>query len=943
MKCPFCGTDNPAGESFCTNCGGYLQSSVGNAPTIVSGSGSSTTVSTPITTGPNTTGGGSGNSRTLLTPSSHLQNGRYIVDRLLGQGGMGAAALARDTRVSNKLVVIKELTSDSADPAQRQEDVRNFQREVETLANLDHPLVPSVTDSFQEGSRYYMVQDYVAGENLEDRMDRVKQPMPEREALAYASQVLDILEYLEQQKPPIVHRDIKPANIIIGSKDKRAHLVDFGIARADEAKNARRKQTSALGTPGYAPPEQYQGNADGRSDLYALAATIHHIVTNRDPRNYPPFTYPPARSLNPKLSPDIERVLEHALQINVNNRYQNASEMKRDIDGILARRFATAPDTSSYVLSGTSGPIAAAPAPRAQSANPPVPQQRQVQQQRIAPPPPPTPAPRPFQPQPGQYGGGRQQKQKSGGYVLPSFLLLIVVVVIIAAAFFVLPRLRSNGSTGTTTGSNGVATAVPTLPTSIPSNGIGVTTVNGESIGISDGTYAFDTNRPDGSLKQQASAALKSGNSSNAQTLWRSALNTESNDAEALIYLEDQRVLASGSPYVTIVVGTMLTGPDAASTGRDDLQGAYVAQKEYNDGAKLNNGVKVRLLLANSGSNAANATMVAQQIVQAAKQDPTIVGVMGWPFSGQTQQALGVLSNAKIPMISSTASSDALTGASPYFFRVAPSDTSQAGVGARYAQQVLHAKNVAVFEDPANSYSQSLATGFSNQFKANGGTTTTVNYTVGDQQSVANALQQALSSNPAPDLLYFAGYANDVSVILEQLPKNTNFPNLQVLGGDALYELGGYPQSAREGFSRLHFTAFAYPDEWDVLGYGSKKPSFFTDYANYFDPQRQHTGSPYGFTRAAYNVVLSYDAMLALLQASNNVLKSGNAHPTPTDVQQALTQINGANAIQGVSGQISFGSNGDPTNKAVIVLYVSQGGFIQMEPKLGAGTFLVQP
>ncbi len=259
-------------------------------------------------------------------------------------------------------MVIKELISDSTDPQQRQDDVNNFKREVDTLVQIDHPLVPTVTDSFQERSRYFMVQEYVAGENLEDHMERIKRPMPEREALTYASQVLDILDYLSQLKPPIVHRDIKPANIIIGAKDKRAHLVDFGIARADEAKNAKRKQTAALGTPGYAPPEQYQGNADPRADIYALAATLHHLLTNRDPREYPPFIYPPARSINKGLTADSERVLEHALQINVNNRYQKAADMKRDIDEILAEHFSVSGDTSTYIL-GNSGPMTT-PRPR---------------------------------------------------------------------------------------------------------------------------------------------------------------------------------------------------------------------------------------------------------------------------------------------------------------------------------------------------------------------------------------------------------------------------------------------------------------------------------------------------------------------------------------------------------------------------------------------------
>src|SRR5438128_5577936 len=341
MECPYCGAENRPGVRFCHNCGKQLN------PT------DTTSTSSPTSTSGTARAGG--NSRSL-TPGSRLQGGRYVVRKMLGQGGMGAALLATDLRLDSKPVVIKELISDNTDPTKLQEDVRNFKREVATLAHLDHPLIPNVTDHFQEGTRYFMVQEYVDGENLEERMDRVNSPMKEREALGYASEVLDILDYLAQETPPIVHRDIKPANIIIGNKDKRAHLVDFGIARADVQRNAQRKQTSALGTPGYAPPEQYQGNADSRSDLYALAATLHHLLTNRDPRNHPPFTYPPVRTLNPQLSPEIERVLTRALTNDINQRYQSAAAMKRDIDDILLKRFGVADNMSSYTLS-TSGPM----------------------------------------------------------------------------------------------------------------------------------------------------------------------------------------------------------------------------------------------------------------------------------------------------------------------------------------------------------------------------------------------------------------------------------------------------------------------------------------------------------------------------------------------------------------------------------------------------------
>ena len=334
MECPYCHYENRDGVRYCIKCGNALSPA--------------TTISLPEH-------GTSGS----LTIGSPLQAGRYVITRVLGEGGMGTALLATDKRIDNKLVVIKELVSDNADPTKFQEDVRNFKREVATLAHLDHPLISYVTDNFDEDSRYFMVQKYIEGENLEEHMGRVNQPMKEGEVLGWASEVLDILDYLEQQTPPIVHRDIKPANIIIGSKDGRAHLVDFGIARADEARNIKRKQTSALGTPGYAPPEQYQGNADARSDLYALGATMHHLLTNRDPRNHPPFSYPPVRTLNPQVSPETQRLLTKTINNDITQRYQSAMTMKRDVDDILLKRFGVSGNAGSYTL-GTSGPMAAA-------------------------------------------------------------------------------------------------------------------------------------------------------------------------------------------------------------------------------------------------------------------------------------------------------------------------------------------------------------------------------------------------------------------------------------------------------------------------------------------------------------------------------------------------------------------------------------------------------
>src|SRR6266699_6882493 len=588
MECPYCKYENRDGVRYCSNCGRALS---------------------PVTTTHTSTGG---TSRSLAIGST-LQGGRYVITKILGEGGMGAALLATDKRTDNKLVVIKELITDSTDPVKFQEDIRNFDKEVVTLAHLDHPLIPDVTDKFEEGSRYFMVQKYVEGETLEERIDRLNQSMKEREVLGYASEILDVLDYLARQNPPIVHRDIKPANIIIGANDKRAHLVDFGIARADAARNTRRKQTSALGTPGYAPPEQYQGNADPRSDLYALGATLHHVLTNRDPRDYAPFSYPPARTLNPQLSPETERVLSRALNNDITQRYQSAAAMKRDVDDDLLKRFGVSGNISSYTL-GTSGPIAAVGAAGAvggsSMANTCANQPTRVRQPPITPVPPPPPQ------QPGAVYSP-PPRQQGGNNVARNFLLFLVVILLLGAlALVAVYNLRVRGTT--TTGNN-----TPTPTVTVPSNGIGVTKApDGEYIGISDGTFAFDTSRGDGASKQQAAQKLAQGDSGGAVALWSSGLSTDTNDAEALIYKEDQRVLSSGNPYITVVVGTMLTGATATvSVGHDDLQGAYVAQKEFNDGAKLPNSVEVRLLIANAGSKQDYTNAVAQQIVQLAKVD----------------------------------------------------------------------------------------------------------------------------------------------------------------------------------------------------------------------------------------------------------------------------------------------------------------------------------
>ncbi|MGD0075869.1 MAG: serine/threonine-protein kinase, partial [Candidatus Binataceae bacterium] len=200
-------------------------------------------------------------------PAGHLLDGRYRISKTVGQGGMGRVYLANDTRLANRPVAVKEMVV--GEGVQEKKAIEDFAREARVLAPLSHPGIPNLIDYFVEGGRHYLVMEYVAGGDLQRFLDKLGAGgrLPEAKVLRWARQILDVLVFLHQQKPPIVYRDLKPGNIMI-DKNGRAMLIDFGIARFLPPGG----RGTQIGSVGYAPPEQYMGKVEPRSDLYSLAA-----------------------------------------------------------------------------------------------------------------------------------------------------------------------------------------------------------------------------------------------------------------------------------------------------------------------------------------------------------------------------------------------------------------------------------------------------------------------------------------------------------------------------------------------------------------------------------------------------------------------------------------------------------------------------------------------
>lgn len=314
LFCDHCGAANRSQASFCAVCGYSLHSTFPhNAPFTSANSSVSSTLTGRLS-------------------QQHMLKQRYVILTQIGRGGFGAVYKAADTQFGNRTVAVKEMSQSSLKPEDVVRASEDFRREAQLLAGLIHPNLPRIYEQFTDTGRSYLVMDFIDGNTLEDTLTRLnRRKLPIEKVLDVGIQLSAVLEYLHTRQPPIIFRDLKPANVML-TPYGHVYLIDFGIAR--HFKPGKSKDTSALGSTGYAAPEQYgKSQTTPQTDIYGLGATLHQLFTGDDPSDTP-FQFAPLQLPKQPALAGLDALVMSMVAVEVNKRPASAALVKQRLQQI---------------------------------------------------------------------------------------------------------------------------------------------------------------------------------------------------------------------------------------------------------------------------------------------------------------------------------------------------------------------------------------------------------------------------------------------------------------------------------------------------------------------------------------------------------------------------------------------------------------------------------
>ena len=316
--CDHCGAANQGIGNFCAICGQALQN----------------TWRTPFS-----------DDQSLLP--LHILKQRYQITSKLGVGGFGTIYQAEDLTFHHAVRAIKEMRIPNLTQQEERLAIEAFKREAVLLAGLMHPHLPRIYDHFEDHGRWYLVMDFIEGETLGERLWKAPDhilPLPF--VIHVTLQLCTVLSYLHSRTPPVIFRDLKPANVMM-TPDDHLYLIDFGIARLFKPEQSG--DTLVLGSPGYAAPEQYgKAQTTERADIYSMGATLHQLLSGRDPIE-DPFQFPPLHlDAYPHIGPSFAQLIQQMLEMNREKRPLSVQAIKQEVVRMAQLSLGTLPGASLF-------------------------------------------------------------------------------------------------------------------------------------------------------------------------------------------------------------------------------------------------------------------------------------------------------------------------------------------------------------------------------------------------------------------------------------------------------------------------------------------------------------------------------------------------------------------------------------------------------------------
>jgi outer membrane protein assembly factor BamB/tRNA A-37 threonylcarbamoyl transferase component Bud32 len=262
---------------------------------------------------------------------------RYLIQNTLSISPTSTVYQARDLHFPNvvKLVVVKEFRNPSPDSQERQANIENFERQVNLLATLSHPAIPGVLDYFTHDRHAYLIMEFIPGQTLESILEDAPGPIPQNQVIQWAIGLCEVLQYLHSHQPEtIIFQDLNPSNVMLDQHNNLI-LVDFGIALTFQ----NNLEAAGVDERGYFAPELGQGQSNGLVDIYSLGASMYNLLTGIDLRGETAFTFAqhPIRQVNPNASPELENIVNKAVQTDPGDRFQSAEEMKMALLEVIGR------------------------------------------------------------------------------------------------------------------------------------------------------------------------------------------------------------------------------------------------------------------------------------------------------------------------------------------------------------------------------------------------------------------------------------------------------------------------------------------------------------------------------------------------------------------------------------------------------------------------------